>query len=198
MEPGKRRSKDDTWKADDLRRHLWVAHSGSPKEDKKHREKLPPKESEMDVPEYKEHRHREPDGDTKYRERTAERDGHPSREPARGERDREKPRERRKDARDQDRGKLKEKHREQDAEKAHRRGKDREKDQDRRARREELRQAAAYHNLLGRDVRGWQVLERAERKVPAVSKVRIEEKERRDEDSERGDEERERRYRERK
>ncbi|XP_070122228.1 cytoplasmic dynein 2 intermediate chain 1 isoform X2 [Equus caballus] len=198
MEPGKRRSKDDTWKADDLRRHLWVAHSGSPKEDKKHREKLPPKESEMDVPEYKEHRHREPDGDTKYRERMAERDGHPSREPARGERDREKPRERRKDARDQDRGKLKEKHREQDAEKAHRRGKDREKDQDRRARREELRQAAAYHNLLGRDVRGWQVLERAERKVPAVSKVRIEEKERRDEDSERGDEERERRYRERK
>lgn len=121
----------------------------------------------MDVPEYKEHRHREPDGDTKYRERMAERDGHPSREPARGERDREKPRERRKDARDQDRGKLKEKHREQDAEKAHRRGKDREKDQDRRARREELRQAAAYHNLLGRDVRGWQVLERAERKVPA-------------------------------
>ncbi|KAF5911424.1 hypothetical protein HPG69_004345 [Diceros bicornis minor] len=198
MEPGKRRSKDDTWKADDLRKHLWAAQSASPKEDKKHSEKLPPRESEMDVLEYKEHKHREPDGDTRRRERMAERDGHASREKAPGERDREKPRERKKDAKDRDRGKLKEKYREQDAEKSHRRGKDKEKDQDRRARREELTQAAAYHNLLGRDMQGRQPLQRAEHKMPAVSKVRIEETERRDEDSERGDEERERRYRERK
>ncbi|XP_058390293.1 cytoplasmic dynein 2 intermediate chain 1 isoform X3 [Diceros bicornis minor] len=198
MEPGKRRSKDDTWKADDLRKHLWAAQSASPKEDKKHSEKLPPRESEMDVLEYKEHKHREPDGDTRRRERMAERDGHASREKAPGERDREKPRERKKDAKDRDRGKLKEKYQEQDAEKSHRRGKDKEKDQDRRARREELTQAAAYHNLLGRDMQGRQPLQRAEHKMPAVSKVRIEETERRDEDSERGDEERERRYRERK
>ncbi|XP_032160427.1 WD repeat-containing protein 60 isoform X2 [Mustela erminea] len=194
MEPGKRRTKDDTWKADDLRKHLLAAQSGIPKEDKKHREKKLHKESEMDIPENKEPKHRDPDRDTKYRERPGERDGHPSRDNPHGDRDREKQRERKKDSRDRDKERHKEKSRERDTEKSHSKGRDRgDKDRDRRARREEPRQTAALHNLLGR-----QPLDRAEHRVGAVSKVRTEEKERRDEDAERGDEERERRYRERK
>ncbi|MBZ3883561.1 WD repeat-containing protein 60 [Sciurus carolinensis] len=124
-------------------------------------------------------------------------DTHTSKESPRGERDREKLRERRRDIKDREKEKSKEKYREQDAEKPHSRGKDREKERDRRARREELRQTTAYHNLLGREVHDWP-LEKVERKTRSVSKVRIEEKEKRDEDSERVDEDRERRYRERK
>ncbi|XP_032160428.1 WD repeat-containing protein 60 isoform X3 [Mustela erminea] len=171
-----------------------AAQSGIPKEDKKHREKKLHKESEMDIPENKEPKHRDPDRDTKYRERPGERDGHPSRDNPHGDRDREKQRERKKDSRDRDKERHKEKSRERDTEKSHSKGRDRgDKDRDRRARREEPRQTAALHNLLGR-----QPLDRAEHRVGAVSKVRTEEKERRDEDAERGDEERERRYRERK
>ncbi|XP_032160431.1 WD repeat-containing protein 60 isoform X6 [Mustela erminea] len=148
----------------------------------------------MDIPENKEPKHRDPDRDTKYRERPGERDGHPSRDNPHGDRDREKQRERKKDSRDRDKERHKEKSRERDTEKSHSKGRDRgDKDRDRRARREEPRQTAALHNLLGR-----QPLDRAEHRVGAVSKVRTEEKERRDEDAERGDEERERRYRERK
>uniref|UniRef100_A0A8C7CAX4 Cytoplasmic dynein 2 intermediate chain 1 n=1 Tax=Neovison vison TaxID=452646 RepID=A0A8C7CAX4_NEOVI len=173
---------------------LLAAQSGIPKEDKKHREKKLHKESEMDLPENKEPKHRDPDRDTKYRERPGERGSHPSRDNPHGDRDREKQRERKKDSRDRDKERHKEKSREQDTEKSHSKGKDRgDKDRDRRARREEPRQMAAHHNLLGR-----QPPDRAERRMGAVSKVRTEEKERRDEDPERGDEERARRYRERK
>ncbi|XP_004414657.1 PREDICTED: WD repeat-containing protein 60 [Odobenus rosmarus divergens] len=193
MEPGKRRTKDDTWKADDLRKHLLAAQSGSPKEDKKHREKKLHKESEMDLPEYREPKHRDPDRDSKYRERPGERDGHVSRENPHGDREREKQRERKKYSRDRDRERHKEKYREQDTEKSHSKGKDRDKGRDRRAKREELRRTAACHDPLGRPL-----LDRAERETRAVSRVRTEEKERRVEDPERGHEERERRYRERK
>ncbi|XP_035110118.3 cytoplasmic dynein 2 intermediate chain 1 isoform X4 [Callithrix jacchus] len=198
MEPGKRRTKDDTWKADDLRKHLWAIQSGGSKEEKKHREKKLRKESEMDLPEHKEPRCRDPDQDARSRDRVAEvqtakesspgerdRDRH-------GERDRDRQRERRRDTKDREKEKLKEKYRE--AEKSHSRGKDREKEKDRRARKEELRQTMAHHTPLGQEVRDRQLLERAERKGRSVSKVRNEEKD----DSERGDEDRERRYRERK
>lgn len=137
---------------------------GSPKEDKKHREKKLHKESEMDLPEYKEPKHRDPDQDSKYRERPGERDGHTSRENPYGDRDRdrEKQRERKKDSRDRDRERHKEKYRERDTEKSHSKGKDRDKERDHRARREELRQTAAHHSLVGR-----QLLDRTERKVRA-------------------------------
>ncbi|XP_037691636.1 cytoplasmic dynein 2 intermediate chain 1 isoform X2 [Choloepus didactylus] len=198
MEPGKRRTKDDTWKTEDLRKHLWVAQSDGPKEDKKHREKKLHKESEIDLLEYREHKYKYQERDTKYKERTDERDIHISKESLRGEKDREKQRERKKETKDREREKFKEKYREHDTEKSHSRGKDREKEKERKARKEELRQTTAYHNLLGREVREKQLLERVERKIRSVSKVRIEEKEKRDEDSDRGDEGRERRYRERK
>nr|XP_025714904.1 WD repeat-containing protein 60 isoform X3 [Callorhinus ursinus] len=188
-----RRTKDDTWKADDLRKHLLAAQSGSPKEDKKHREKKLHKESEMDLPEYREPKHGGPDRDSKYRERPGERDGPVSRENPHGDREREKQRERKKDSRDRDRERHKEKHREQDTEKSHGKGKDRDKARDRGAKREERGRTAACHDPLG-----WLLLGRAERETRAVSRGRTEEKERRGGDPERGDEERERRYRERK
>ncbi|XP_043728544.1 cytoplasmic dynein 2 intermediate chain 1 isoform X4 [Cervus elaphus] len=180
-----RRTKDDTWKADDLRKHLWAAQSSGPKEEK-HRDRKPLRESEVDLVDGKEHRPRDPDREAKHRERerAAERDGHAAREHPRGDRHRE---------RRKDRDRPKERHRELDAEKPHGRGKERERDQEHRARREELRQAAAHHNLLARD----RDQDRPERRR-AGSKARIEEREQRDEDSERGDEDRERRYRERK
>ncbi|XP_040840288.1 cytoplasmic dynein 2 intermediate chain 1 isoform X2 [Ochotona curzoniae] len=151
----------------------------------------------MDLPEHKEPKYRDPERDAKYRERMAESDTHASKENPRGDRDRERLREKR-DTRERDKERSKEKYREQEAEKSHSRAKDREKEKDRRARKEELRQTAAHHSLLGREARERPLLERAERKVRSVSKARIEEKERREEDYERGDDDRERRYRERK
>uniref|UniRef100_A0A667HQM0 Cytoplasmic dynein 2 intermediate chain 1 n=1 Tax=Lynx canadensis TaxID=61383 RepID=A0A667HQM0_LYNCA len=170
---------------------LWPHTSGNPKGDKKHREKKLRKESEVDFPEDKEQKHRDPDRDTKHRERPAERDGHASRENPRGDRDRES---QGKGKRTPETGTDKGTKRIPRAgrEKSHSRGKDRDKDRERRARREEPRQTA-QHNLLG-----WQLPEPAERRARAGSKARAEEKERRDEGSEWGDEERERRYRERK
>ncbi|XP_006887753.1 PREDICTED: WD repeat-containing protein 60 [Elephantulus edwardii] len=190
-----RRTKDDTWKADDLRKHLWIAQSDSPKEDKKHREKRVHKEPEIDSLEYREHKYKDLDSDTKYKERTTERDAHVSYENPRGEKEREKHRERRKDAKDRETEKHKEKHREQNTDKSHSRGKDREKEKERKARKEELKPTTAFHNLLGRELREKHLLEK-EKKTRSVSKVRVEDKEKRG-DLER-DEERERRYRERK
>ncbi|XP_033050984.1 WD repeat-containing protein 60 isoform X2 [Trachypithecus francoisi] len=186
-----RRTKDDTWKADDLRKHLRAIQSGGSKEEKKHREKKLRKESEMDLPEHKEPRCRDTDQNARSRDRAAE--VHTAKESPRGERDRDRQRERRRDVKDREKEKLKEKHRE--AEKSHSRGNDREKGRDRRAQKEEPRPTAAHHNLLGQQTHDRQLLERAERKGRSVSKVRSGEK---DEDSERGDEDRERRYRERK
>ncbi|XP_048950743.1 cytoplasmic dynein 2 intermediate chain 1 isoform X7 [Canis lupus dingo] len=180
MEPGKRRTKDDTWKADELRRHLSAVPSGSPKDDRKHREKRLHKEADLDVPEYKDQKH------SKAWDRPGDREN------TLGDRDPEKLRDRKKDSRDRDRERHKDRHWEPDADKSHGRGRDREKDRDRRARKEELRQTAVHQSLLGRPL-----LDRAG-KTWAVSKVRTEEKEKRDKDPERGDEERERRYRERK
>ncbi|KAM5302622.1 cytoplasmic dynein 2 intermediate chain 1 isoform 2-T2 [Glossophaga mutica] len=206
MEPGKRRTKDDTWKADDLRRHLWAAQSGTPREDKKHKEKKLHKDSDADVPEFKEQKPRDPDRETKRRERVVDRDGHSSRERPHGNRDREQARERRRDAQDGDRERLRDKARKQDVEKHQSRDKDQEKERDRerdreryrehRARWEEPRLATTHHNLLGLDTRRLPP-DLHKHRMRSVSKVRPEEKERREEDSER-DEERERRYRERK
>ncbi|XP_055990801.1 cytoplasmic dynein 2 intermediate chain 1 isoform X2 [Sorex fumeus] len=170
MEPGKRRTKDDTWKADDLRRHLWGAQSGSRRDEKKHREKKLRREADPDGLEHREHRPRDP----------AQRDGHAVWESG-SERDREKPRERKKEARERDRERDREKRKER---------RELEADLGRRGRKEEVWQS--LHHSLGR-----QLLERAERKGRSGSKARNED-DRRDGDSERGDEERERRYRERK
>ncbi|KAI5947128.1 Cytoplasmic dynein 2 intermediate chain 1 [Manis javanica] len=170
-----RKTKDDTWKADNLRRHLWarlagLAHSwgsvpgcdceglspaqntpsGGPTEEK-HREWKLSKESGADSPGCREH---------KPQERMAGQEGHGAREQARGERHRDKQRERRKDTCEWSREKLGEKSREQDAEKPQSRGKDRDRGKEPRAQRAELRQMASPHSL-----RGPQLLERVEHRV---------------------------------
>lgn len=144
-----------------------AVQSGSPKEEKKLREKKTHKESELGPLDYREHKSRDPDRESRHKEKTSERDLHPSTEHPRGERDREKHKERRKEVKDREKDRLKERHREQDAEKVHSQGKDREREKDRRARKEELRQTVAYHDLLVREVRGRQMLERVEKKVRA-------------------------------
>ncbi|XP_021096482.1 WD repeat-containing protein 60 isoform X3 [Heterocephalus glaber] len=191
MEPGKRRTKDDTWKTDDLRRHLWAVQSGGAKEEKKHREKQLREESEAGISDHKERR--DPDLQ-RHRDGAPHRDARSAKENPLREWDQERQGERRKDSRDREKGRLREKRREQDAEKSHSKAKDREKEKERRERREEPRQATAHHGPLQ-----WEREARPNRveKKRSVSKVRIEEKER-DEDPERGDEDRERRYRERK
>ncbi|GAB1297869.1 Cytoplasmic dynein 2 intermediate chain 1 [Apodemus speciosus] len=141
-----------------------AGQSGSPKEEKKLREKKMHKDSELGTPEYREHKSRDPDREARHKEKTSERDLYTSTEHPRGERERERHKERRKDVKDRERDKLKERHRDQEAEKAHSRGKDREREKDRRARKEELRQSMAYHDLLGRDMRGRQMLEKMEKK----------------------------------
>ncbi|XP_012589334.1 PREDICTED: WD repeat-containing protein 60 [Condylura cristata] len=130
--PLQRRTRDDTWKAEELRRHL----AGAPapavgaKEERKHREKKLRREAEADG---RERRARDPSREPLHRDRPAEWDGHPSREHPRGDRDRDRPKERRKDGRERER--PKDRPREAEADKAQSRGKERE----RRARREEPR-----------------------------------------------------------
>ncbi|XP_059877194.1 cytoplasmic dynein 2 intermediate chain 1 isoform X2 [Delphinus delphis] len=189
MEPGKRRTKDDTWKEDELRKHLWAARSASPTEETRPRARKPRRESEADRADRKERRPSAADRDAEYRESAAERDGQAAGGRPRGDRDRDKPRDSRKD-----RGRPQEKHQERDAEKPHGRAKERKRG---RARPAELRQVAAHRSRLGGDRDRDRDRDRPEHRR-AVSKARIAEGERRDEDSERGDEERERRYRERK
>lgn len=104
----------------------------------------------MGLPEPMEPKHRDLDPDTKCRETVAERDSYSCREGPHGERDREKPRERR---RDRDGEKRRDRSREQDVDKSQSRGKDRDKDREHQARREQPRQVAAHHNLLGPDAR---------------------------------------------
>ncbi|XP_036720041.1 cytoplasmic dynein 2 intermediate chain 1 isoform X1 [Balaenoptera musculus] len=197
MEPGKRRTKDDTWKEDELRKHLWAAASARPTAETRPRAGKPRRESEADRADRQERRASAPDRDAEDRESAAERDGRAARERPRGDGVRDQPRDGRKD-----RARPKEQQRERDAEKPRGRGKERERE---RARPEELRQVAAHPGPLGRD-RDRDRDRRRDRdrdrdrpeRRRAVSKARIAEGERRDEDSERGDEKRERRYRERK
>ncbi|XP_032499343.1 WD repeat-containing protein 60 isoform X1 [Phocoena sinus] len=189
MEPGKRRTEDDTWKEDELRKHLWAARSARPTEETRPRARKPRRESEADRADRKERRPSTPDRNAEYRDSAAERDGQAAGGRPRGDRDRDKPRDSRKDG-----GRPQEKHRERDAEKPHGRAKEHERG---RARPAELRQVAAHPSRLGGDRDRDRDRDRPERRR-AVSKARIAEGERRAKDSERGDEERERRYRERK
>ncbi|XP_030352017.1 WD repeat-containing protein 60 [Strigops habroptila] len=86
MEGDKRRTKEDTWKSEELRKHLRALQSDSQTEDQKHREKKPQKEKP--VYDTDTHKHERKDRG-KSKERTRERERLKS-----GERDRDKMRER--------------------------------------------------------------------------------------------------------
>ncbi|KAG8506105.1 WD repeat-containing protein 60 [Galemys pyrenaicus] len=148
--PAQRPTRDSAGPAGEARQPapspLQGAPAGGAKDEKKHREKKPHREAEADLPDGRERRARDPSRDAAHRDRTAEREGHPSREHLRGDRDRDRPKERRKDGRERDRERPKDKFHEAEADKAQSRGKERE----RRARKEEPRPGAALHSALGR------------------------------------------------
>ncbi|XP_039380626.1 cytoplasmic dynein 2 intermediate chain 1 isoform X4 [Mauremys reevesii] len=159
MEPEKRRTKEDTWKSDELKKHLRVSQSDSQSEDKKQKEKKLQREREThDIVDYKGYIQKDQDKDRgKAKERTGERERFKS-----SERDRDKlrDRERGKDHhREREREKLKEKDQEKDAEKEkHITRKDKEKasdkERDRKYRRDDLKQMLIQNNLKasgGRD-----------------------------------------------
>ncbi|XP_030405977.1 WD repeat-containing protein 60 isoform X4 [Gopherus evgoodei] len=117
MEPEKRRTKEDTWKSDELKKHLRVSQSDSQSEDKKQKEKKLQRDRKThDMVDYKGYIHKDQDKDRgKAKERTSERERFKS-----SERDRDKLRDREsgKDHhREREREKLKEKDQEKDAEK---------------------------------------------------------------------------------
>ncbi|KAM8810391.1 cytoplasmic dynein 2 intermediate chain 1 [Eudromia elegans] len=102
MESDKRRTKEDTWKSEELKKHLWPSLSDSQNEDRKHREKKLQREKDV----YDADRHKYDHKDRgKSKERTRERERFKS-----SERDREKIRERGKEhRRERDRESYKDK-----------------------------------------------------------------------------------------
>ncbi|XP_019363707.1 PREDICTED: WD repeat-containing protein 60 isoform X2 [Gavialis gangeticus] len=139
MEPDKRRTREDTWKSDELKKHLRVSQSDSQSEDKKHKEKKLQREREIhDTVDYKGYRDQDKDrGKTK--ERTGERERFKS-----SERDREKLRERER-GKDHHREREREKVKDKDAEKekySTRREKEKESDKEaqRKQKRDHLKQ----------------------------------------------------------
>ncbi|CAM4522339.1 unnamed protein product [Lepidochelys olivacea] len=152
MEPEKRRTKEDTWKSDELKKHLRVSQSDSQSEDKKQKEKKLQRAIEThDMVDYKGYIHKDQDKDRgKAKERTGERERFKSSE---RDRDKLKERERGKDHhREQEREKFKDKDQGKDAEKEkHIKRKDKEKEsdkeRDRKYRRDELKQMLIQNNL---------------------------------------------------
>ncbi|KAM9287851.1 cytoplasmic dynein 2 intermediate chain 1 [Cariama cristata] len=86
MEGDKRRTKEDTWKSEELRKHLRTSQPGSQNEDQKHREKKLQKEKSVHNTDIHEHERKDRG---KSKERTRERERFKS-----SERDRDKMRER--------------------------------------------------------------------------------------------------------
>nr|XP_032662227.1 WD repeat-containing protein 60 isoform X3 [Chelonoidis abingdonii] len=162
MEPEKKRTKEDTWKSDELKKHLRVSQSDSQSEDKKQKEKKLQRDRKThDMVDYKGYIHKDQDKDRgKAEERTSERERFKS-----SERDRDKLRDREsgKDHhREREREKLKEKDQEIEGEgpekEKHITRKDKEKvsdkEGDRKYRRDDLKQMLIENNLKasgGRD-----------------------------------------------
>ncbi|XP_068790393.1 cytoplasmic dynein 2 intermediate chain 1 isoform X2 [Struthio camelus] len=150
METDKRRTKEDTWKSEELKKHLRALQSDSQNEDKKHREKN--LQREKDVRDTDAHKYEHKDrGNSK--ERTRERERFKS-----SERDRDKMREKEK-GKEHHRESYKDKVRESSLEKKRysvRKHKDQEneREQDKKHKRHEVKQIHMQNNLKsfeGRD-----------------------------------------------
>ncbi|XP_074841151.1 cytoplasmic dynein 2 intermediate chain 1 isoform X2 [Carettochelys insculpta] len=152
METEKKRTKEDTWTSEELKKHLRVSQSDSWSEDKKQKEKKLQREREThDMVDYKGYMHKDQD---KERGKTKERTGGQERyKSSERDRDRIRERERGKDHhREPEREKLKEKIQEKDAEKEkHIKTKDKEKESDkegdRKYRRDDRKQILIQNNL---------------------------------------------------
>ncbi|XP_050166479.1 cytoplasmic dynein 2 intermediate chain 1 [Myiozetetes cayanensis] len=144
MEGDKRRTKEDTWKSEELRKHLKASQPDSQNEDQKHREKKLLKD--RSVLDTDTHRHERRDRG-KSKERTRERERLKS-----SERDRDKMRERGKEHQRGDgeryKDKLQESHLEKERYSVHKH-KDRESDRegDKKHKRHEIKQTDTENNL---------------------------------------------------
>ncbi|KFP80616.1 WD repeat-containing protein 60, partial [Acanthisitta chloris] len=173
-----RRTKDDTWKSEELRKHLKASQPDNQSEDQKHREKKLQKEkSVLDIDT---HRHERKDRG-KSKERTRERERFKS-----SERDRDKMREREKDKehqREGDRERHKDKAQESHLEERYSvpKHKDREGDRerDKKQRRHDLKQIDTQNNLKSLEGRDKEHHRRRE------SRHRLEEEKTRSEEQER-------------
>ncbi|XP_067148026.1 cytoplasmic dynein 2 intermediate chain 1 isoform X1 [Apteryx mantelli] len=177
METDKRRTKEDTWKSEELKKHLRASQSDSQNEDKKHREKKPQRDvHDTDARKY-EHKDR-----GKSKERTRERERFKS-----SERDRDKMRERERGKehhRERDRESYKDKVRESSLEKERysvRKDKDQEngREEDKKHKRHEVKQIHVQNNLKSFEGRDKEHHRRRE------SRHRFEEEKRRGEGQER-------------
>ncbi|KAM6422462.1 cytoplasmic dynein 2 intermediate chain 1 [Rhynochetos jubatus] len=172
MEGNKRRTKEDTWKSEELRKHLRASQPDSQNEDQKHREnKL---QKEKSVHDTDTHKHERKDRG-KSKERTRERERFKS-----GERDRDKMRER-----EGDQGKYKDKLQESSLKKegySVPKDKDRERDRerDKKHKRQEIKQIDTESNLKSFEGRDKEHHRRREsRHHLEEEKTRSEERERR-------------------
>ncbi|NWQ69528.1 WDR60 protein, partial [Neopipo cinnamomea] len=136
-----RRTREDTWKSEELRKHLKASQSDSQNEDQKHREKKLQKDrSVLDTDTHR--RERKDRG--KSKERTRERERLKS-----SDRDRDKMRERGKEHQRGDRERYKDKLQESHLEKERYKHKDRESDRegDKKHKRHEMKQTDTQNNL---------------------------------------------------
>ncbi|XP_061852461.1 cytoplasmic dynein 2 intermediate chain 1 isoform X2 [Colius striatus] len=152
MEGDKRRTKEDTWKSEELRKHLRTSEADSKNEDQKHREKKLQKEKS--VYDTDTHKHERKDRG-KSKERTKERERFKSSE---RDRDKMRERERRKEhQREEDRVRYKDKLHESSLEKERysiSKGRESNREQDKKHKRHEIKQIDTQDNLKsfeGRD-----------------------------------------------
>ncbi|XP_072710794.1 cytoplasmic dynein 2 intermediate chain 1 isoform X2 [Ciconia boyciana] len=178
MEGDKRRTKEDTWKSEELRKHLRASQPDSQNEDQKHREKKQQKEKSVHDPDT--HKHERKDRG-KSKERTRERFKS-------SERDRDKMRERergKEHQREGDRERYKDKLQESSLEKERYsvlKDKDRESDRerDKKHKRHEIKQIDRQNNLKSFEGRDKDHHRRRESRHHLVEeKTRSEERERR-------------------
>ncbi|XP_028942536.1 WD repeat-containing protein 60 [Antrostomus carolinensis] len=176
----KRRTKEDTWKSEELRKHLRASQPDSQNEDRKHREKKPQKEKSVHDTDTHKHDHKDRG---KSKERTRERERFKS-----SERDREKMREReraKEHQREGDRERYKDKLQESSLEKERYsvpKDKERESDRERekKHKRHEIKQIDTENNLKSFEGRDKEHHRRREsRHHLKEEKTRSEERERR-------------------
>ncbi|KAM6314938.1 cytoplasmic dynein 2 intermediate chain 1 [Aegotheles albertisi] len=179
MEWDKRRTKEDTWKSEELRKHLRASQPDSQNEDQKHREKKLQKEKSFHDTDARKHEHRDRG---KSKERTRERETFKS-----GERDRDRMRERErgKEHQRRDQESCKDKLQESSLKKERHgvpKDKDREsdKERDKRHKRHEIKQIDTQDNLKSLEGRDKEHHRRREsRHRLEEEKTRSEERERR-------------------
>ncbi|XP_071590860.1 cytoplasmic dynein 2 intermediate chain 1 isoform X2 [Heliangelus exortis] len=175
MEGDKRRTKEDTWKSEELRKHLRASQPGSQNEDQKHKEKKVQREKSVHGTDDRKHEHKDRG---KSKERTRERERFKS-----GERDRDKMRERGKEHQRGDQERYKDKLQESNLKERYSlpRDKDREsnRERDKKHKIHEIKQIDTQSNLKSFERGDKEHHRRRESRHHLEEKTRSEERERR-------------------